>query len=392
MERVLSELIAGLLDAGDDVTVISRTCAVPAHPHLRWVRVPGPARPLPVAYPWFLVLGSLITRWQRRGMVLSTGAIIANRVDWSAVHLCHHAVRDLGISRISRRTPAYRMNARLARWISLIGERYCYRPKRVSGLIGVSRGVSAELERYFQHMPVVTIPNGVGVDRFKPNAAQRRKTRQRYGVREGELLAVFVGSEWERKGLMLAIDALRHATRWKLLVAGSGDVERYQAVAAESGVSHRVVFAGVVDDPAPVYCASDAFVLPSVYETFSLVSYEAAASGVPVLGTPVSGVTDLIVDGHNGWFIERNAADIGGKLAALSENPELRAQMGAAGRRAAAEFTWSRMVAGYRRLLENGRADAVASTASERGQSRAKGHEARRPVPGAAEAGHGSRG
>ena len=75
MERQLTELIGGLLEDGFEVSVISRTCRVPAHPRLEWVRVRGPARPFPLAYPWFLLVGSALVRRRARGVVHSTGAI-----------------------------------------------------------------------------------------------------------------------------------------------------------------------------------------------------------------------------------------------------------------------------------------------------------------------------
>ena len=52
-----------------------------------------------------------------------------------------------------------------------------------------------------------------------------------------------------------------------------------------------------------MYELADAFVLPSSYETFSLVTFEAAASGLPILATPVNGVRELIEDGRNGFLI-----------------------------------------------------------------------------------------
>ena len=351
MERVLTELIEGLLAAGDVVTVISRTCALTPHDRLRWVRVPGPARPLPLAYPWFFAVGSLITWRRRRGVVLSTGAIVANRTDWTAVHLCHHAARDLGVSRMSRRSRVYRINAHLAQSLSCLGERFCYRPSRAGGLIGVSSGVAAELSNYFPRMRVATVPNGVSVERFQPDPARRRDIRRCFGIRDDELLALFVGGEWKGKGLSSAIRGLAHAPGWKLCVVGAGDAGTYAAVADAAGVHDRVLFAGVVDDPAPFYAASDAFVLPSIYETFSLVTYEAAASGVPLLATPVSGVTDLLSDGETGWFIHADPADIGSKLVALGNDRDMRARMAQAGRAAAAQFSWPQMLTGYQRLF-----------------------------------------
>jgi glycosyltransferase involved in cell wall biosynthesis len=351
MEVVLSQLIRGLLEKGHPVTVISRTCKLPQHDLLTWVHVPGPRRPFALAYPWFFVVGSLIT-WRRRvGVVLSTGAIIANRVDWSAVHMCHHAADAIGLSRMARRTPWYRLNEFVGRLLRLIGERFCYRPRRAGGLIGVSRGVSAELAKYFPRATCVTIPNGVNLERFHPDPLKRAAVRSRHGIGTDELIALFVGGEWMGKGLKFAIDALARADGWKLLVVGNGVVADYRQYAQRAGVLDRVIFAGAVDDPSPYYCASDTFVLPSAYETFSLVTYEAAASGLPLLVTPVHGVTDLLVDGRNGWFIERDGESIATRLSALREDDQLRAEMGAAGRAAAAAFTWPRMVEAYRQVL-----------------------------------------
>src|SRR5579862_1361475 len=58
MERVLSELILGLRERGHEITVIARTCELPAQAGVRFRRVRGPARPFLLAYPWFLLAGS----------------------------------------------------------------------------------------------------------------------------------------------------------------------------------------------------------------------------------------------------------------------------------------------------------------------------------------------
>ncbi len=351
MERVLSELICGLLSDGCHVTVIARTCAMAAHPLLESVRVPGPARPFAIAYPWFFLAGSWLTWRHRSGTVLTTGAIVINRADFSAVHLCHHATARVGLLRSMRSNVVYRLNARIAQAMSLVGERLCYRRPQSRRLIGVSEGVTAELREHFPRMDVATVPNGVNVSRFRPDPRLRSQTRSHYAIAQDELVAVFVGGEWDGKGLRFAIEGIARTSDWKLLVVGKGDLESYQRLAERLGVGDRVVFTGLVADPAPFYCAGDAFLLPSAYETFSLVTYEAAASGLPLLVTRVNGVTDLLVDGGNGWFIERDGADIAAKLQMLAGSAARREQLGFAGRRSAAEFSWEQMVEAYRRLL-----------------------------------------
>jgi glycosyltransferase involved in cell wall biosynthesis len=101
---------------------------------------------------------------------------------------------------------------------------------------------------------------------------------------------------------------------------------------------------GEVGDVVAVYEMADAMVLPSSYETFSLVTFEAAASGLAVLATPVNGVRELIEDGRNGFLITQEPAVIAARLQQLSADPALRARLGEAARESALSFTWERMV------------------------------------------------
>ena len=89
-----------------------------------------------------------------------------------------------------------------------------------------------------------------------------------------------------------------------------------------------------------VYALADAFVLPSSYETFSLVTFEAAASGLPVLATPVSGVRELIKDGRNGFLITRDPPRSPSACAQLAADPALGSRLGGAARESALEFSW----------------------------------------------------
>src|SRR5437879_21642 len=132
MDRQLEQLALGLADLGHDVLVIARRCELPPHPCVRWMRVSGPARPFAIAYPVFFILGSGLLRRHRRGIVHVSGAIVANRADVATVHLCHRALpRQASARRSHRQTPAYLINAALARWLSRAAERWCYRPDRV---------------------------------------------------------------------------------------------------------------------------------------------------------------------------------------------------------------------------------------------------------------------
>jgi UDP-glucose:(heptosyl)LPS alpha-1,3-glucosyltransferase len=354
MERQLTKLAEGLLAAGHQVTVIAGRCDLEAQPGLRYVRVRGPRRPFAFAYPWFFLVGSFQTARHRCGLVHTTGAIVVNRADASTIHFCHHAFSrhaDSG-GRAKRDTKLHRLNSRIASRLSLIAERLCYRPGRTSALVAVSAGVKRELQREFPDMAdrVRVIVNGVDLERFRPDDDLRQRIRERFRL-GSDLVLVFVGGEWERKGLRYAIEALAHAPGWRLLVAGNGDVGRYGEVARRAEVFERVHFAGHVPEVAAVYAAADAFALPTTYEAFPLVSLEAAAAGLPLLITQVSGVEDLIEEGSNGWFVERDAGSIAERLRPLAD-PQLRERLARSARESARMYAWDAVIKRYLDLYD----------------------------------------
>jgi glycosyltransferase involved in cell wall biosynthesis len=352
MERQLAELILGLRGLGHKITVIARTCELPADPGIVFHRVRAPGRPFLVAYPWFMLAGSLAVRRWRRGVVQATGAIVLNSVDVVAIHYCH----QVGPANPSRSTAMFRRHVRLAGILKRLGERLCFRVNRAAAFVCVSEGVAEEVREHFPSLAqkVVTIHNGVDIETFAPDVRREQASAERESLNldEGHLVAAFVGSEWERKGLEPAIRALALAPQWVLVVAGEGDVERYQALADSLGVGDRVRWLGVMPDVQHVYALADAFVLASSYETFSLVTFEAAASGLAVLATPVSGVRELIRDGQNGFLISREPEVIAARLAQLAEDPSLRARLGRAARESALEFGWQAMVVRHHELYE----------------------------------------
>lgn len=369
MERQLGELCSGLLERGHRVVVISRRCELPAHPHLRWVRVRVPRRPFSLAYPAFFVAGSLAVRRHRQGLLHTTGAVVGNRADLSTVHFCHHGFRAAANTpQTSRRGPLYRVNAEVCAWMSRSAERVCFRARGTRRLVAVSAGVAHELEQFFPRRggAATVIPNGVDRDAFAPDAVARERMRDALGLAADDLVALFVGGDWDRKGLRHAIESVAAAECWHLLVIGPGDVPRYRELAARHGAGDRVHWIGTTTQPAGYFAAADAFVLPSAYEAFPLVGLEAAAAGLPLLMSRVNGVEELVEDGRNGWFVERDGESIAKCLLMLGRDPQLRARIGHAARDSSARYTWDGVVDAYVKLyaaLAEGRHTATTATA-----------------------------
>lgn len=344
MERQLEELLLGLARRGHSVRVIARTCRLPPTAGIDFHRVRAPGRPFAIAYPWFLIAGSIALRRLRRGLVQSTGSIVLDRVDVLAVHYLH----QVGPANPKRAGLAYRANVIVAGALKRLGERLCLRPGRVRAVVCVSEGVAEEVRAHFPALAeeVRTIHNGVDTAHFAPGvrAAKAARLRGEIGIGADSLVAAFVGSEWGRKGLEPALRALADAPDWTLVVAGGGDRDRYEALAHDLGVAGRVRWLGVTGDVQLVYQLADAFVLPSAYETFSLVTFEAAACGLAVLAAPVSGVRELIDDGRNGFLIGRDPAPIAQLLNRLAADEGLRRELGRAARESALEYSWERMI------------------------------------------------
>lgn len=350
MERQLAELVLGLRKLGRPVTVVARTCELPTEAGVSFHRVRGPSRPFLLGYPWFMLLASLILRRRCRGVVQATGAIVLNRVDAIAVHYCH----QVGQATPSRPTVLFRWYVRVVGWVKRKAERICFRANETATFVCVSDGVAEEMRRHYPELAdrVVTIYNGVDTKTFAPgkHESESEEMRKRLGIPPERRVAAFVGGEWERKGLRVALQALSKAADWDLVVAGKGDEGRYRESADSLGVGGAVHWLGVVREIEVVFALADAFILPSSYETFSLVTFEAAASGLPIVATPVSGVRELLEDGKNGFLIERDPDLLAQRLTRLAEDPELRARIGKAARASSLRFGWEVMVREHDRL------------------------------------------
>jgi glycosyltransferase involved in cell wall biosynthesis len=347
MERAAFELARGLLDSGYSLIVISRRCDLPPGPRLRFVRIPGPARPAALGMILFALLGSLAVWRRRAGHLHTVGAVVLSRADAITVQFCFRAFAAHGLSRASRTSAAYRLNDRAATSIGAALEWWCYSRHPARMLVTVSAGVGRELGRHYGVLDrtLRVIPNGVDHAAFHPDPVARKRVRAELATGERPL-AVFVGGDWERKGLAHTIEALVDAAAWRLVVVGGGDTQRYRGFAKAAGVLDRVHFVGHQSDPAPYYAAADAFVLATAYEAHPLVALEAAAHGLPMLGTRTNGLEDLISDGHNGWLVEPTGQSISAGLGRI-EHESPRGGMAAAARASVSGLGWERIVTDY---------------------------------------------
>ena len=363
MERVHAELVRRLLDRYR-FTIVASNVADDLRGRVDWRRVPIPSRPVPLRILVFYGLGAVQLRRAGADLVHVCGPLIPNHVDIASVHHCHAGfIAATGRLSPERSSLARRLNTSLARRLAVEAERWAYRPSRLRLLTPVSQQAAEEVRDAYPGVAIEEAPNGVDLDRFRPNASVRQVVRAELGADHRTTVALFVGSDWDLKGLALAIDALAIARsaagELELWVLGAGDERRFAAYAAAAGVGEAVRFLGWRRETERYYQGADIYLCCSSYEAFSLALLEAAASGLPLVTPRVGGAAEML-DGTGdpgGVAVGRDAGEVGAALAGLAADPSLRACYGTAARRRAERFGWDHLAerfdAIYRRLLGN---------------------------------------
>jgi glycosyltransferase involved in cell wall biosynthesis len=142
---------------------------------------------------------------------------------------------------------------------------------------------------------------------------------------------LFLGNLMQRKGIFDLLQAVARLPAelppWRLTVAGGGEVERCQALAAELGIADRVRFAGWVDQARArsLLAEADMLVLPSYDEGLPLVILEALGMGTPVVCTPVGAIPEVLEDLRTALFVRPGSPqDLSRKLQLLLEDAALR--------------------------------------------------------------------
>jgi glycosyltransferase involved in cell wall biosynthesis len=214
--------------------------------------------------------------------------------------------------------------------------------------------VDALRSTYGRVRPAIeVIGNGVDLERFRPPTAEERATaRARLNLDDEDRVALFIGHEFDRKGLPVTLAALAHAPTVLLLVVGGNQrlLETARKIADRHGVADRVLFAGEQGDIVPFLAASDMFVMPSAYEPSGLVYLEALASGLPVIATRVGAAAQAVRDGVNGFIVSRAPEVIADRMESLAA-ADL-APWRERARESAEEYSWEAIARRYLALAE----------------------------------------
>jgi glycosyltransferase involved in cell wall biosynthesis len=166
--------------------------------------------------------------------------------------------------------------------------------------------------------PIVTIPNFINPDAFRPHYAP-------------DHYFLFVGRLVRVKGIMTLLQAMRRLPDADLRIAGTGELEEEaRAFVAEHGLSN-VTFLGHLGTEALAAAMQRAAftVVPSEwYENYSMTVIESLASGTPVVGANIGGIPEQVKHGQTGLlFPSGDVAGLTAAIRALLDDPEAAVSM-----------------------------------------------------------------
>jgi glycosyltransferase involved in cell wall biosynthesis len=232
---------------------------------------------------------------------------------------------------------AHRALRPLTRWIW----------RRADRVVTVCAALGDLVRRTDPRLDYEVIRNGVDLDLFDVPRAPRPHPLE-------PVRCLAVARLIQRKGIqpLLQAWALLERGRFRLEIAGDGPLSGYyQRLAEELGIASEVDFLGPLarDSLAERYRAADLFTLVPFDEAFGNVYAEALAAGLPIVGSDVGGIPELVDDGANGLLVPAgDPAATAAAIRRLADDPALRRKMSAANRaRAEATLSWDHMAQQY---------------------------------------------
>lgn len=227
-------------------------------------------------------------------------------------------------------------------------------------VVAVSEAVRAAMARVDPALAARTrvIPNGIDLASFRSARRERDESRARLGYAADAFVVGAVARCDRRKGLDVLIEAAASASAsvpsLRLLLVGDGpERSRLHAQAAARGLESRVTFAGRRSDVRPFLAAMDLFAAPSRTEGQGVALIEALACGLPVVGSRVGGIPEVVPEGRCGLLVAPGAPEaLATAIAALARDPDRRAAMAGEASRHAERYALSEGVARLARLYD----------------------------------------
>jgi len=197
----------------------------------------------------------------------------------------------------------YRLTPRCRHYLAL--EKAVFSRDSKTEVLLISQTQLDLYQRYYQtpSQRMYLLPPGISRERIAPpdHEQLRVQLRKEYQLQDTEWLMMFVGSDYQRKGLDRALRGIAALdvdlrSRVRLWVAGQDDAAPFITLARSLGVEDSVRFLGARDDVARLLWAADALIHPAYSENTGTVLLEGMVAGLPVIASEACGYSHYISD------------------------------------------------------------------------------------------------
>ena len=238
--------------------------------------------------------------------------------------------------------------------------RYAYR--NIDRFLTVSNATAASLQEHYKvpRDKLVVLHNGVRDLMRRCDGERLASVRASLGIVPGDVFGLWIGRLTYEKGVDVLLSALRLTEKttpnFKMRIVGTGellgDLKMRFSDLVERGT---VAFLGWRDDADELLNACDLVVVPSRLEGFGLLIAEAMSAAKPVVASRVYATPEVVADGETGVLVPPDApAELAAAIERLSEDEQLRIEMGNAGRKRYEErFTLTKAAKRFEKALEN---------------------------------------
>jgi glycosyltransferase involved in cell wall biosynthesis len=216
-------------------------------------------------------------------------------------------------------------------------------------LVLYAKKSARDLERFYERhdrLPVLYL--GLDHTTFNParRAALRDVARQELGLGQGRFVLLLVGNDLRKKGIAVLLDAITQLRDLPLdlVVAGREDPTPFQNMVRDIQLEGSVRFLPPRKDVEFYYAAADAYVGPSLEDTFALPPAEAMACGLPVIVSAENGTCEIISHDVDGMILDdpADSKTLAAMIRRLCEDSPFRNRLGERAAESARQYTWER--------------------------------------------------
>ena len=192
---------------------------------------------------------------------------------------------------------------------------------------------------------------------FNPQTRLERReaARKELGIPGDQFIFLLVGNDWRKKGLFTLLEALPSLADLlvALYVVGDDETRPYDALIDRLKLVGRVRFLPSRGDVTFYYAAADAYVGPSLEDTFAQPPMEAMACGLPMITTATNGTAEIMTDGVDGLILQdpNDAPMLAAQMRAVCEDSNLRVRLGERAAETANRYTWDENGRQFRELF-----------------------------------------